>query len=86
MTAKELKHFFKDHLVPSKLYKIGKERDGRICMTKNKDFWEVYFLDHKQKIGLMKFTDENSACLSMKEELRKIMESFYEITWKPISV
>ncbi|WP_029322130.1 hypothetical protein [Butyrivibrio sp. AE3004] len=84
MTTKELKTFFKEHLVPSKLYKIGGEHDGRVCMTKNKDFWEVYFLDHKEKIGLMRYTDENSACQSMKEELRKLMESIYEITWKPI--
>ena len=31
MTTKELKRYFKDHLVPSKLYKIGghhKNRDG----------------------------------------------------------
>ena len=83
MTAKELKHFFKEHLVPSKLYKIGKHRDGRICLTKHKGVWEVYFFEHKEKIGLMSFTDENSACQSMKEELRKIMESIYEITWKP---
>ena len=84
MTTKELKNFFKDHLVPSKLYKIGKEQSGRICMTKNKDFWEVYFLDNKDKIGLMLFSDENSACQSMMDELRKLMESIYEITWKPI--
>ncbi len=83
MTAKELKKFFKEHLVPSKLYKIGKERDGRVCLTKEGNFWEVYFMDHKEKIGLMKFTDENSACLKMKDELRKIMESIYEITWMP---
>lgn len=83
MTAKELKHFFKEHLVPSKLYKIGKKRDGRICLTKSKGVWEVYFFDHKKKIGLMSYDDENSACQSMKEELRKIMESIYEITWKP---
>jgi len=83
MTAKELKKFFKEHLVPSKLYKIGKERDGRVCLTKEGNFWEVYFMDHKEKIGLMKFTDENSACLKMKDELRKIMETIYEITWMP---
>jgi hypothetical protein len=52
-------------------------------MTKEGNFWEVYFVDHKEKIGLMKFTDENSACIKMKDELRKIMESIYEITWMP---
>lgn len=83
MTAKELKHFFKEHLVPSKLYKIGKRRDGRVCLTKKDGIWEVYFFDHKEKIGLMRFTDENSACQSMMNELRKIMESVYEITFIP---
>ena len=83
MTTKELKKFFKEHLVPSKLYKIGKKHDGRICMTKEGKTWEVYFMDHKEKVGLMKFSDENSACLRMKDELRKIMESIYEITWMP---
>ncbi len=83
MTAKELKDFFKEHLVPSKLYKIGKEHDGRVCLTKSGNEWELYFSDHKQKIGLMKFADENTACLKMMEELRKVMESIYEITWLP---
>ncbi len=84
MTIEELKCFFKEHLVPSKLYEIGKEHDQRVCLTKNDGVWEVYFFDHKKKIGLMRFTDENSACQSMMNELRKIMESIYEITWKPI--
>ncbi|WP_026511551.1 MULTISPECIES: hypothetical protein [unclassified Butyrivibrio] len=85
MTVTELKEFFTDHLVPSKLYEIGKAIDGKVCLTKNKDFWEVYFLDHAEKIGLMCFKDENSACQSMKNELRKLMESIYELTWKPIN-
>ena len=83
MTVSELKDFFKEHLVPSKLYEIGKELDGRICLTKSGNLWELYFSDHKEKIGLMRFTDENTACMRMKEELRKIMESVYEITWLP---
>lgn len=81
MNVKELKKFFKEHLVPSKLYTIGKEHNGRVCMTKSGDFWEIFFLDHKEKIGLMRFTDENIACQKMKEELRKLMESIYGITW-----
>ena len=83
MTVKELKHFFKDHLVPSKLYKIGKDHNGRVCLTKSGDQWELYFSDHKKKIGLMRFADENTACLKMKEELRKLMESIYGITFIP---
>ena len=83
MNTTDLKKFFKEHLVPSKLYNIGKKKDGRICMTKAGNFWEVYFMDHKEKVGIMRFTDEDSACRSMMEELRKIMESIYEITWMP---
>jgi hypothetical protein len=83
MTVKELQSFFKEHLVPSKLYTFGKGHDGRICLTKVGEIWELYFMDHKEKVGLMKFTDENSACLKMMDELRKIMESVYEITWLP---
>ena len=83
MTAAELQDFLKEHLVPSKLYKIGKNHDGSICLTKSGDEWELYFSDHKEKVGLMRFTDENAACLKMKDELRKIMESVYGLTWVP---
>ena len=83
MNVTELKDFFKEHLVPSKLYDIGHKKDGRICLTKAGDIWEVYFLDHTEKVGLMRFDNENSACQTMKDELRKIMESIYEITWTP---
>ena len=31
----------------------------------------------------MNFVDEASACNSMKDELRKLMEQLYGITWAP---
>ena len=31
---------------------------------------------------LMHFSDEESACISMKNELRKMMELMYGLTWK----
>ena len=37
MTVKELKVFFKEHLVPSHLYNLkGGSHKGRICLGKNK--------------------------------------------------
>ena len=36
MTVKELKAFFKEHLVPSRLYNLkGGSHGGRICLGKN---------------------------------------------------
>ena len=81
MTGKELKAFLKDHLVPEKLYKIGGSHNRRICMMKNKEGWEVFFSDKKQKVGLTRYQDEGSACSAMKEELRKLMELMYGVTW-----
>ena len=31
MNTKELKKFFKEHLVPSKLYKVGGHHKNRVC-------------------------------------------------------
>ena len=81
MTGKELKIFLKEHLVPAKLYKIGGHHNRRICMQKGEDGWEVFFSEKKNKVGLMRFPDEASACLSMKNELRKLMELMYGLTW-----
>ena len=44
--------------------------------------WDVYFSDNKNKIGLMHFTSESDACASMAEEIKKIMQSFYGLTWR----
>ena len=82
MTSKELHTFLKEHLVPSKLYKLNGSHNGRICMDRAGDQWEVYFSDHKQKVGILRFEDEQSACLGMKDELRKLMEQMYGVSWK----
>ena len=81
MTAKELKQFFESHLVPSSLYKIGGKHNRRICLEEGKDGWEVFFSEHKDRIGLLRFKDEASACRRMKEEVRKAMEQLYGLTW-----
>lgn len=81
MTMKELSAFLKEHAVPEKLYKIGKGHNKRICLVKGENDWEVYFQEKKQKIGLLRYNDEESACQGMKNELRKLMESMYGLTW-----
>ncbi len=81
MTGKELKQFFETHLVPSSLYKIGGKHNHRICMEQVKGGWEVFFSDHKDRIGVLRFADEASACVRMKEEIRKVMEQLYGLTW-----
>ncbi len=81
MNTKELKRYLKDHLVPSKLYKIGGAHKNRICLDKTENGWSVFFQDKKEKIGVLNFVDEASACNRMKEELRKLMEQMYGLTW-----
>ena len=87
MTVKELKVFFKEHLVPSHLYNLkGSTHSNRICMGKSKEnLWEVYFSEKKKKIGLMQFATENEACQHMMDEIRKVMEQVYGITWKGLA-
>ena len=87
MTVKELKTFFKEHLVPSHLYNLkGGAHSNRICLGKTKDDkWEVYFSEKKNKIGLMQFASENEACQHMMDEIRKVMEQIYGITWKGLA-
>jgi hypothetical protein len=87
MTVKELKVFFKEHLVPSHLYNLkGGSRSNRICLGKSKEnMWEVYFSEKKNKIGLMQFATENEACQHMMDEIRKVMEQIYGITWKGLA-
>ena len=85
MTGKELNKFFKEHLVPGKLYKIGGSHNKRICMKNEGEFWEVYFSDHKQKVGAMRYQDEESACWAMKNEVRKLMELMYGMTWAGVA-
>jgi len=81
MTGKELKTFFEEHMVPSRLYKIGGAHNNRICMEQSGSGWQVFFSEHKQKVGLMSFKDEASACQGMKDEIRKLMEQMYGLTW-----
>lgn len=81
MNSKELRKFFKEHLVPSKLYDLGGNHKGRICMEKCSSGWAVYFSDKKQKVGTLHYKDEASACAAMKNEVRKLMEGLYGITW-----
>ena len=87
MTVKELKVFFKEHLVPSHLYNLkGGSRSNRICLGKSEEnMWEVYFSEKKNKIGLMQFATENEACQHMMDEIRKVMEQIYGITWKGLA-
>ncbi len=81
MTIKELAEFLHEHRVPNKLYKIGKKGNHRICLEKGRDDWEIYFCEKKEKIGVLHFADETSACIGMKNELRKMMELMYGLTW-----
>ena len=87
MTVKELKVFFKEHLVPSHLYNLkGGSRSNRICLGKSEEnMWEVYFSEKKNKIGLMQFATENEACQHMMDEVRKVMEQVYGVTWKGLA-
>ena len=87
MTVKELKVFFKEHLVPSHLYNLkGGSRSNRICLGKSEEnMWEVYFSEKKNKIGLMQFATENEACQHMMDEIRNVMEQIYGITWKGLA-
>ena len=82
MYTRELKKFFKGHLVPSHLYHMNGRKNGRICLDKTKEGWEVYFSDHKMKVGTMLYKDEQSACDGMKDEIRKMMEQIFGISWK----
>ncbi|MBQ3392288.1 MAG: hypothetical protein IJG52_02630 [Lachnospiraceae bacterium] len=85
MTVKELKAFFKDHLVPAKLYHLDGSRSGKLCLTRDGNEWEVFFREKKEKIGLMKFATENEACVRMMDEVRKVMEQIYGMTWKGLA-
>ena len=78
MTMAELKSYLADHLIPSKIYQIGGETDGRICLEKANDLWEVFFFEGKKKIGTLFFKDENSACARMLKEISKVMELLYD--------
>ena len=47
-------------------------------------FLNEHLVPSKQRrIGVMHFKDEGSACAGMKNELRKMMELMYGLTWAP---
>ena len=83
MTGKELKTYFEEHRVPHKLYKIGGRHNKRICLEKTENGWDVFFSEKKQRIGVMHYSDEASACRGMMNEIRKCMEQVYGLTWAP---
>lgn len=88
MTIKELKTFFQDHLVPSRIYNMkGGHHRNRICISRVRDKkgWEVYFSEGKAKIGLMQFATESEACQRMKDEVCKVMEQLYGLSWKGLA-
>ena len=87
MTVKELKVFFKEHLVPSHLYNLkGGTHGGRICLSKTRqNSWEVYFCEKKNKIGLMQFATESEACQRMMDEVRTVTEQIYCLPWKGLA-
>ena len=79
MTIAELKDYLTKHLVPAKLYHISGESNGRICLDKVNDLWEVFFCDEAKRIGTVSFKDENSACARMLSELAKVMDLVYDV-------
>ena len=87
MDVQELKNFFKEHLVPNKLYHIGRgSKSGRLCLRCDKGgFWEVFFGEKRDKVGVMRFATENEACHRMMDEMCKIMEQIYGITWRELA-
>ena len=78
MTVSELRKYLSEHLVPTKLYQIGGESDGKICLEQENGMWEVFFCDKMSKIGIMFFKDENSACARMLSEITKVMSLFFD--------
>lgn len=79
MTIAELKNYLTEHLVPAKLYQIGGASNGRICLNKANDLWEVFFCEEARKVGTISFQDENSACARMLSELAKVMDLVYDV-------
>ena len=79
MTVSELKAYLTEHQVPTKLYQIGGEENGSICLEKANDLWEIFFCEGKNKIGTLFFKDENSACSLMLKELSKVMDLIYDV-------
>ncbi len=87
MNCRELSTFFKEHLVPSHLYRINGTRNKRICLSQSDEdkAWELYFRDRKDKVGLLRFATEAEACVRMKDEVLKLMEQIYGIGWRGLA-
>jgi len=73
----ELKEFLKAHLVPSRIYNLKGARNARICMEKAANGFDVFFSDHRQKVGLLHFATESEACRAMIGEIQKVMQVMY---------
>lgn len=75
MTRNELAAYFKEHHVPGKFWSLRKNgRNGRICLSKAADGYEVYFKEHKARIGALHFATEAEALLGMQKEVSKLMQ------------
>lgn len=81
MTTRELQVFFQEHLVPARLYNLKGARNKRLCMEQVRDGWNVYYADHKDKVGISHYLTESEACLAMKYEVDKVMRVLYGVTF-----
>ncbi len=79
MTTKDLKKYFKSHLVPGKLYDLKGARKNKLCLEHVKDGWNVFFADQKEKVGLLHFQTEAAACEALKEQVDKVMQALYGV-------
>lgn len=79
MTRRELAHYFKDHLVPHRLYHLKGAHNKRICLEQAADGWNVYFADRKDKVGLLHFVNESDACMAMRDQINQVMRVLYGI-------
>lgn len=77
MTTRELGQYFKEHLVPNRLYHLKGAHNKRICMEQVADGWNVYYADHKDKVGLLHFVTESEACQAMKDQVGQLMRVMY---------
>lgn len=83
MNITELKTYLAEHLVPAKLYQIGSACDGRICLEKMGELWEVFFCEKGRKFCTSLFQDEQTACAALLRELSKVMEIAYDVRLTP---
>lgn len=77
MTTRELRQYFKDHLVPTRLYHLRGAHHNRICMEQVADGWNIYYAERHNKVGLLHFATESEACEAMREQIGKVMQALY---------